>query len=255
MTANQIAYAKHLEESRHNRVSEVHEHQDVQTRKRAAETGWYSARETARHNVEQEKLNWWDKQTGHAETQRHNKEEERTKLFSANALRDFQINQSEALLRQAASSERQAQVSEENARTNALNARTRQNELAASIQAVNKNVGLGYSQLAESQRHNVKQEHTEVGKVLFPTVETIRHNQAVEEVSRRQADIAQQQADVAKRNATVNERNVAAREAEVETGKYNAKSQRITAVSGAASNTANAITRGMVALRGGGYIK
>lgn len=255
MTANQIAYAKHLEESRHNRVSEVHEHQDVQTRKFVANTGWYSAKEQARHNMEQERVNWWDTKTRNAENERHNREDERTKLFSANALRDFQINQSEALLRQAATSERQAQVAEENARTNARNAATRENELAASIRAVNKNVGLGYSQLQETSRHAKAQEYIDTGKALFGTAETIRHNMASESVAQRNSDINQQQVDVAKRNASVNERNAASREEEVQTGKYNAKSQRITAVSGAAANTANAISRGMVALRGGGYLK
>lgn len=255
MTANQIAYAKHLEERRHNRVSERHEHQDVLTRRQVADTGWYSAREAARHNVEQEKINWWDKRTGHAETQRHNLEDERTKLFSANALRDYQINQSEALLRQAATSERQAQVAEENARTNARNATTRESELAASIQAVNKNVGLGYSQLSEAIRHSKRQEYLDAGKTMFTTAETVRHNMATEDISQRNADINQQQVDVAKRNAAVNERNASSREQEVKTGIYNSKSQRLTAVSGAATNTANAITRGMVALRGGGYMK
>lgn len=258
MTANQIAYAKHLEESRHNRVSERHEHQDVHTRRQQAQTGWYSARETARHNAEQERVNWWSAQ----EVGRHNLADERTKQFSANALRDFQLNQSEALLRQAGAAERQGDVAYENMLVNRRNAATseantklRSDELAASIAANNQKIALGYSELGELKRHQQETEYVNRGNTLFTLAEMTRHNQAQEAISSQSNAISAENAATNRRNATVNERNATTNEQNAETEKYKAKSGRISAITRGAADTSNAITRAFVALRGGGFIR
>lgn len=288
MTANQIAYAKHLEESRHNRVSERHEHADVQTRRMGAETNWFAAQakasndsrvtdESIRHNRATEDYNRWQTQfttaelTRHnqamenvqylnaLESQRHNQEQERTQFYSANALREFQLNQSEALLRQAYTSERmaaaaelnakfsgqqasaslkQAEASLRNAAVNETNARTRQNELAASIAMNSAQVGLGYSQLAESKRAHMQAEITQARNVTGTLSETRRHNEAMESINSSQAGTARMNAHTNQRNASTNS--------------YNAKTQRGNAVTNAIGTAVNAVKvgAGFVALGG-----
>lgn len=75
MTTNQIAFNKHLEEKRHNRISEIHEHQDVQSRRTTALAAQSQAAtaasrlvEDSRANREKERVNWYNAQ----ETARHN---------------------------------------------------------------------------------------------------------------------------------------------------------------------------------------
>lgn len=225
MTANQIAYAKHVEERRHNRVSETHEHLQAETSaKRQAEDArhnrateahnWWATSqtlgETQRHNQESEAISWWTNRATLDESQRHNLATEGTARYSAEQTALFQRGQLQAQQRQAA-------VAERNASVNELNAQTRSNELAASIAAVRSQVGLGYAQLKEQAIHNRNVESEAQTNNWLRRVEDQRHNIATE-------NVAQQEADVAARNATANERNAASTASQ-------ATSARITAIS------------------------
>lgn len=63
MTANQIKYAEHLEQKRHNMASEA---EQARHNVRSEDVGFYSAGaayagvgENRRHNQEQERINWY----------------------------------------------------------------------------------------------------------------------------------------------------------------------------------------------------
>lgn len=245
MTANQIALAKVREEGRHNRVSERHEHIDVRSRQRTALANSLNAETNARNAT----TNWWAAQ----ESARHNLATERVSEYSAKALRDYQLSQSEALLRQAAVGERQASVAERNAFSterqaavserqvgvaekdlankyrssvaNELNAQSssrqaavaemlvgvRNREIAANLMMNQRQVALGYEQLAEQARHSKASERITDTHNLRTRAETKRHNEAMEFVdttemyhSAERARAATSQADSAARNATSN---------------------------------------------------
>lgn len=237
MTANQIAYAKHLEERRHNRVSERHEHRDVESRSLTAAANWWQAStaskravEEGRHNRAEEERNWWLNRAATAETQRHNEAQEYLQgiqaaetrrhnesqegvaWFSANALRNYQLNQSEALLRQAAvaernadsqtriaaSNEQQARAALLNAMTNQRNADTRLSELAASIGMNSARVAADYASIAESQRASMARQDeinrsNRINEMLqserdyFSYTEQQRHNRQTERVAQLNA--------------------------------------------------------------------
>lgn len=265
MTANQIAYYKAREDARHNRVSEVHEHQDVHSRKvtaQAAERTSLANSMNAETNARNATTNWWAAQ----EQGRHNLETERVSQFSASALADYQLKQGEALLRQAAVSERQADtaarqalVAERNATVNErnlanlyrnsvanetqaqvsrLNAATRQQELAASISMNAKQVALGYSQLAETRRHANVTEAQNAQNIRLTTAETKRHNQAQEAINRYSNQSGRMQAEASASQATSASRN--------------ATSNRISAVGnviGATGNVVSGVARTFSALR------
>lgn len=107
MTANQIAYAKHLEEKRHNVETESQGRRDVESRaltasanwwqaetamrrsqeesrhnREAEATNWFATLETQRANTEREAIQWWQNRTTAAETQRHNEAVEREAVRS-----------------------------------------------------------------------------------------------------------------------------------------------------------------------------
>lgn len=117
MTSNQIEFAKHRENQRHNRFVEG---------------------ESKRHNIQDEGIGWGNLN----ELGRHNRATESINWYSAANLAVYQAKAGDAALTQAASARSQAE-------TAAINAQTRKQEL-------------------ENQR-NV-------------TGETIRHNQATENI-------------------------------------------------------------------------
>lgn len=247
MTANQIAYAKHREESRHNLVSERHEHQDVKSRRLTAEAAGRNALANsmnAETNARNATTNWWAAQ----EQGRHNLETERISQYSADATRAFQLQQGEALLRQAAVSERQASVSEANSQSMAKqaeaavrqaaiaaqNATTRENELAASIRANQRQVALGYAQLSENRRHNQAYESeisrsNRVSEINTRTsIENQRlYNEAMARSAARNATTNRINASTNRRQAAVSERNATVNERNVELGKLKAANQYV----------------------------
>lgn len=89
MTSNQIAYNQHLETQRHNRVSEIHEHQDVRSRRMSAQASVSQAEtarmrqiEEARANAAKEQINWFDSY----ENQRHNIASERQQKYQTDTV-------------------------------------------------------------------------------------------------------------------------------------------------------------------------
>lgn len=225
MTANQIAYAKHLEDQRHNLVQEKHEHYSTRTARMAAraqrsQAGTAAARqrEEARHNIEGERVNWWNAQ----EANRHNLASERLTQQQNVWEHAFKESQAEASLRQAAVSERQAAVSESNAETQRQLAATESSRVQlqhaynmGQLSARSAELGFSYANLSELTRHNVEQES--VGRTNA-TSQRISAN-----ASQTTAQAATRHAKVAERNASVNEQNAA-------TNRKNATSSRIQAV-------------------------
>lgn len=282
MTANQINYAKHKEEVRHNLISERHEHQDVQTRRQQARTAQFTAQENQRHNQEQEAINWWSNR----ETQRHNQEQEATNWFNVRTVTgetERHNRQTELLQQQNQESEmayrrdsawaqmiqasatgraneiaaKQAQIQENraesermNAETNRMNATTRQNELAASISAVRQNVGLGYAQISETTRHNQAQE-----------AETSTHNRNVEHetqtnnwllrVEDQRHNLATE--SVAQQNATSAASQAASAKKQADAASRNATSNRIVAVAKGFDTALNVARSAGQAVIGGFY--
>lgn len=267
MTANQIAYSKHLEEARHNRVSERHEHYDTRTRRMTAITGAKSLEETQRHNTETERLNWWTA----TESQRHNQEVERQNWWNmqttaaenrrhntvTEAQRSLEIEndsqykrdtawaqqmQASAAMRRAETAQYDAETSRMNAETNSRNATTRENELAASISAVRQNVGVQYANIAEQRRHsqavesetaqhNRTSEMLGVDQMWRTTEETVRHNQAMEKTNQYNAETNRMNADSSRIQAAAASQNASTNSKRVSVEARNATSNRINALS------------------------
>lgn len=97
MTSNQIEFAKHRENQRHNRLTET---------------------ESKRHNVQEEGIGWGNL----GELSRHNRETESINWFSAANLATYQNTMGKAALEQAGAARSQAQ-------TAAVSAQTRKEEL------------------------------------------------------------------------------------------------------------------------------
>lgn len=193
MTAQQIAYAKHREERRHNIATERLGRKQAAIAKQQADASTSQAStaaarqgEDSRHNYEQELINW----------------------FATRNLASLQQAQGQALLRQAGAAERQAGASESQARTAALNAQTRVSELGETI-AHNRNVE------NETRRYNlerIEQDRyaTQVQSAynVARASEAMRHNVETEDQGRVglniqgiQASAAQEQASAASKRA------------------------------------------------------
>lgn len=166
MTANQINYAKLVEDRRSNQEQEKIGHRNASAAASQATTAARRQAEDARHNAESERINWWSAQeiqrhnlagenlntAAHYENVRSHKENENLGWFTARDQSNFRLVQGEALQRQADAS--------------MLNAYTKQGELANSRNA-----------LAESIRHNVVSEY-----------EIERRNRAQEQISQQVAN-------------------------------------------------------------------
>lgn len=108
MTSNQIEFAKHRENQRHNRFTET---------------------ESKRHNVQEEGIGWGNL----GELSRHNRETESINWFSAANLATYQNVMGKAALEQAGAARSQAQ-------TAAVNAQTRKRELENARDNTSENV-------------------------------------------------------------------------------------------------------------------
>lgn len=183
LTTQQVAYAKVLEERRHNREAERLTGQANQINQQQADTASRGQVEQGRHNVETERTNWWSAQ----ETQRHNVQQEMLNAFQAQSTARLQSAQAEGVLRQAGVAERQATVSERNAELRA-------NELAESIR---------HNQVyeMESQRHNQYQESIWTRQQN----EAERANRASEGISRSQVGLGYAQLAESSRSNRVGE--------------------------------------------------
>lgn len=165
MTANQIKYNEYLENARHNRVSERHEHRQVGAQELQAQASHMQAltaqatqEEQARHNVANENYNWWQGFNSLIESKRHNQESERISQYSADT--DRQIREGELAVKRETLADRQRQtdIAQQDAETRMFSALTSRQQ-----------IGLGYAQLAETARHSQAVE-----------AETARANRAAE---------------------------------------------------------------------------
>lgn len=232
MTANQIAYSKVREDTRHNVVSERQKDRDLAIGERTAAANELQAAtaarrqsEDARHNLESERQNWFNITATTQENRRHNQEQERINWFSAQSedtgrQRQAAVSERQATVaeRQATVAERGASVNERNAATNEANAvsnriqaeasRTSASAALRTSEANLMNAQTNQNSLAESMRHN-----------LIAEGETKRHNTALESeqmrsnrmgeylksrdqsIQRTTNAIRQQQADVAEYEA------------------------------------------------------
>lgn len=218
MTANQINYAKHREDVRHNLATEAQ--RDVELRHigsqaaaalQQAATAGRAQRETERHNQEQERVNWFlgQEQQRHnvasegiassqlAESIRHSKMTEAFQDRSTIVQEELgksqiklQDAQGQAVLRQAAASEKQAAAASQSAL-----AQTMQAQVAGLRQA-------------EDARHNVAQEMQAKNQLA----ETFRSNTVAEAIKRQQNRLAAGQLDIAQGQLEVSGRQATAAE-------------------------------------------
>lgn len=158
ITANQIAFYNARETERHNRATEDVQKYSADAAHRQASVAEANAREVARHNVESERVNWWNagevaRHNIESENQaaanlrelaQHNRAQEQINWFDATSQARYRSAQAVSLARQAAVSERNAAVAERNAAT-------RESELAESI----RHSLVGEAELA---RHNMRVE-------------------------------------------------------------------------------------------------
>lgn len=208
MTANQINYAKVLEDTRHNKVTETQKLQELGVLDRQATTAERQAavaelrqREDQRHNQQQEAINWWQATEPLKETARHNRVVEEQNASQIASQIQLNAAQSEATLRQAGAAEKRAGADVTRAYAALQSAGASQLGAQASMlgaSASQAQVMVRESELAEAIRKNMAAQE-----------EINRHNrilesqQSYQNVSGRIAANAQaSQADTAKHRAT-----------------------------------------------------
>lgn len=227
MTANQISYARQREEARHNRVSERHEHRDVESRRISAlaadsQAATASARlaEDTRHNQEGERINWFATQEEAQERRRHNMTTEGTELFKAQTDRESKLGQLLVSQRQVATQERQATSREREVgvqeRQLELNRRDTQSRATQAYASLLGAQASGLNAQASMQQASAALKQAETAQMREFTnqsalSESIRHSKAVEmetaranrtkeqEVARH--NVQQEAIDVMKANA------------------------------------------------------
>lgn len=221
MTQNQIAFFKANEERRHNVHSERAGYQQAAAALSQAETAKIAAAETERSHRESEKINWWNAQ----ELQRHNLQGEGVATFNAVTEARYKSAVAQAQLRNAISSERNAATAERNAATSERAVSVQENGLAETIRhngifeaetqrhnqaaealerarlaeqryatntsraIASEQIGLGYSQLRETERSNRSRESQQLASLN----EQIRTNQAREAETHRANVYAEKQ--------------------------------------------------------------
>lgn len=164
MTANQINYARQREDARHNRVSERHEHGQLEVAQRTVaakeletEISKLRQQEEGRHNREQERINWWSTTENVAETQRHNKESENQGWANIDTQRRHTERSDTTAERQAAVAERTATTAERQLALNAIDTQSRRIQAGAAVTQANAGMQQAVNaagSLAESIRHN-----------------------------------------------------------------------------------------------------
>lgn len=222
MTANQIAYASHLETQRHNTVTEYQNKQDVQSRAATAaanywnaQTNAFKAQEDKRHNLASEEeiyrhnIHSEGIETNKlSETIRSNRENEQINWFKAQTDADYKYKQGESALRQATAAEAQAAAATQRAQTDASRLdieryqaqSNRQNAVANSIQAgvAQQNATIREAELAQRKRESdelVRTHRANEGIQWAALAETVRSDKAGEYLS------AQRNAETARTNA------------------------------------------------------
>lgn len=274
MTQNQIAFFKANEERRHNVHSERAGYQQAAAALSQAETARMVAQENERAHRESERINWWNAQ----ELQRHNIQGEGVASFNAWSEARYKSAAAQAQLRNATVNERNAATSERNAATSERLATVQEGSLAETIRhngifeaetqrhnraaealesarvaeqryatdtsraIASEQIGLGYSQLRETQRSNQEREAQQRSSLQ----EQIRTNQAREAETHRANVISEKQRNTQYRETS--RHNWALESLERERN----ESYRLMA-NAKSFDTASSIARDFVGLLGGAF--
>lgn len=221
MTANQISYAKVLEDQRHNKEQERQKDVELVTAQKQADASVRQAEiaalaqgETGRHNLEQERINWWSAQYPLYESTRHNREVERIQSLTAQADADYKRKQTSLLERGMTATE-----------TSALGALMRGQSGLSSAQAALLQAGV--AQL------NAETRLAELGEVF-------RHNTVVESETQRHNTVGESLTKFQNRTGRI---SAYAQKSQAESAASQAKSSRIKAISGAVETGANVVSK------------
>lgn len=229
MTSNQIAFSKAVEDARHNRVSERHEHYDTRSRRMQAEASLTQA-ETGRQQLG---INWWTAQetqrankAKEAETYRHNYQDEQLKMYSYMTAASAAQDQARAALRQAGAAERTATIREselaEALRRNQVLEGFTQKEIAETVRRNKAQESISRAQVGETSRANKVREALEQQSLI----EQVRHNKEGEKVATSQAFSASKQASAAETRASASVVSAGAASRQADTAQYRAETDR-----------------------------
>ena len=190
MTANQINYSRVVEDQRHNRVSEGQRDVELRLQRRSIRATERDVRnkerstdEAIRHNVEQERINWFDQ----LEAQRHNYTSEGHKE------RELSISQFDSDTRRRAQEEQSVywqtmgQAALKDAESRRMSAIASQIQAQASMYQAS----IAERRQLEDARHNAKletlQKNFETNQYqhwIRQDTETSTHNRQMEHISR-----------------------------------------------------------------------
>lgn len=262
MTQNQIRYAEHLEQSRHNRVAEKHEHYDVYENKRitaesaargaeakqeANRVNWFSAQEQQRAHLAQEAETRRSNIARESETLRSNLAKETQNAVANEISRQHYVNQDEATFRRLDTEwnqlENQRNLTAETIKHNravesltaAQQAETRRANMANESIAKS-NIGLGYSQLAEASRtHRANEQISSASQQATQRLQEAQGRAVISQAlsASKQASAAETRASASVVQAGSSVRQSEAAQSQAESARRNATSNRINAISGA----------------------
>lgn len=260
MTQNQIRYAEHLETSRHNKVSERHEHFDVYNNKRkTAEANlrtaaaheksnvinWFSAQEQKRANLAKEEETSRANRAKELETNRSNLAKEQLSAVANEISRQHYVNQDEATFRRVDTEwnqlENQRNQTSESIRhnkaleelTSLAQSETHRANLANESIA-RSNVGLGYANLAEASRtHRVNEDINTRSQRATQRLQEAQGKATISQAlsASKQASAAVTRASAAVSQAGASIRQAEAAESQARSSARKATSDRITAIS------------------------
>lgn len=273
MTKNQIEYAKHREDARHNRVTEQQKLRDqaiglisANAAKSQADTAVLRQAEDARHNQQTEAINWWTNRSSLEETSRHNRMQENAAARTAS----IQERQATTAERQAAVSERSAAVSERQASVAERQAAVSEAQLGinrydAQSRRISANAGSASAAAALQQAdvaglNAITRQNELAASVAYNNAtisELQRSHIANEDIARSQAFASLQQAAVSRTNAitkqgelSVKQGQLAIQQDRLKIDRFNANTQRGAAIVSGFNQTANTVINAVKTYRG-----
>lgn len=214
MTANQINYAKIVEDMRHNTVMEGVEKRKASAQQISAEASSSQAatrraelRETQRSHGVQEALSYWAQGRQLSEIERHNLQTEAIQGITAMEQARKAHTETSLMPAYLDVSQRQAAASELSAQAAYLRGKAAQQQAAAGFisaaaqteqaRIAGINAATRQAELQESQRSHLRQEALGFGELQVQAriqsernTETKRHNVSSEGISQQQVDIA-----------------------------------------------------------------
>lgn len=210
MTANQINYARVLEDTRHNYETERQGRRNLRILKsqadsaaRQATVAEQRAQEEARSNKAKEQVNWYNA----LETYRHNASTEDVAKFNAHITNERYTQEATHWQRMDDISEKNAESQRISALANSMQAKAAQTSASASMvsaQASAKQAETARLRQIEDARHNATSE----AQARTAYSETVMHNRNMEDIQNKiwisDAAHMQRQDYVSERNADTN---------------------------------------------------